>query len=165
MGIPLDIFTLHLLRGEETNCQHYLLLKVERPSFNNADEVDYARAVDAAGIKTRALVEVYETQALAGECDGPHAVDLVGELQSYPAGGEVFAEGGGFFVELWVARTRFGHPWVVMGTAESEEEFWRAVEQDDELSGLGAGGPAEKRRAYFLTEEGDATPTGGFQTG
>lgn len=51
------------------------------------------------------------------------------------------------------AETRFGRPRVVMGTAVDEEEFWRAVAQDEDLLSLGPGAPAKKRRAYFLTDK------------
>lgn len=151
MGIPLDIFSLYQLQGEGENCQHYLLLKVAQSGFNNADEGDYADVVEAADNKRSALIEVYEAGMLAGECAARHKVNLVGELQSYPTGDELF-EDGGFHVELWTAETRFGHPWVAMGTAENEEEFWREVEQDENLSSLGASRPARRLRAYFLTE-------------
>lgn len=152
MGIPLDLFSLHELRGEGAGCRHYLLLRVGRPGFNNADEGDYARAVDAADRKRDALIEVFEKEVLAGECARRHAASLAGELQARPVGGELDGEGAGFYVELWVAETRFGHPWVVLGTAASEEEFWREVGRDEDLSGLGARAPARRRRAYFLAE-------------
>lgn len=160
LGIPLDIFSLHRLRGEDGGCEHYLLLKVARPAFNNADERDYARAVEAADTTSRALIELYQSEALPRECAGRHAANLVGELQAYPAGGEAFEEGGGFHVDVWVAETRFGHPWVAMGAAEGEEEFWRAVERDENLSGLGARRPAKRLRAYFLTGGEDASREG-----
>lgn len=156
MGIPLEIFSLYRLRGEGADCQHHLLLKVGQRAFSNADEGDYARAVDDADERRGALIEAFEAGVLAEECGGRHAVNLVGELQSQPIGGELFDEYGGFHVDLWVAETRFGHPWVVMGTAESEEGFWRALEQDEDLSRLGAGPPAKRQRAYFLTEQGNA---------
>ena len=155
MGIALDTFSLHRLEGAA--CRHYLLLRVEQPEFSNADEGDYARAVDAADEKRSALIAAYEAGALAAECAGRHTASLVGELQSYPAGGELFDGRGGFYINLWVAETRFGHPWVAMGAAEDEEEFWLEVERDENLSGLGARRPAKMRRAYFLTEEGSAT--------
>ncbi len=66
MGIPLDIFSLYQLRGEGAGCEHHLLLCVGRPGFSNADEGDYARAVEAADEKTRAVLRVYETEVLAG---------------------------------------------------------------------------------------------------
>lgn len=160
MGIPIDIFTLHLLRGEDAGCQHYLLLRVGRPAFNNADEGDYAGAVDVAEKKVGALIRLYEAEVLPRECAGRHAARLVGELQARPTGDELSEGRGGFYVELWVAETRFGRPWVLMGTAENEEEFRRAVEDDEDLSSLGASGPAERRRAYFLAEREDAPRKG-----
>ena len=153
MGIPLDIFSLYRLRGEDAGCQHYLLLRVEQPAFNNADEGDYACAVDAADKKRAALIELYEAGPPADECAGPHVINLVGELQARPTGDELPEGRGGIYVDLWVAETRYGHPWVVLGTAEDEEEFWREVEQDEDLSSLGARKPAKRQRAYFLTEK------------
>lgn len=153
VGIPLDIFSLHLLRGEAADCRHFLLTRVGRPAFGNADEGDYARVVDAADKKRRSLIEEYEARVLAAECGGPHSVNLAGELQARPVGDELSEGSGGFCVELWVAGTRFGHPWVVMGTAESEEEFWREVGRDEDLLALGPSAPAERRRAYFLADE------------
>ena len=150
MGIPLDIFSLYRLSGEGANCRHHLLLRVGRPAFSNADERDYTRATEAADEKARALLEQYEAEVLAAECAGRHAAELAGELQSRPVGDELGEGRGGRYVELWVAGTRFGRPWVVMGTAGTEAEFWRAVEEDEDLSRLSPSPPAEKLRAYFL---------------
>lgn len=150
MGIPLDIYSLHRLRGED--CLHHLLVRVGRPGFGNADEGDYSRAAEVADGKTRALIELYERGTLAAECGGRHAPELAGELQAGPVGDELSEGGGGVHVNLWVAETRFGRPWVVLGTAGSEEEFWRAVDEDEDLAALGARGPARLVRAFFLTE-------------
>lgn len=152
MGIPLDIFSLYRLEGEGAPCRHYLLLRVGRQGFSNADEGDYARADEAADTKRIALIESYEAGTLAGECGARHAATLEGELQAAPIGDELSGGRSGFHVDLWVAGTRFGHPWVLMGTAESEAEFWREVGGDEDLSGLGPGGPARRLRAYFLAD-------------
>ncbi len=152
MGIPLDIFSLYQLQNEGTGCRHHLLLRVEQPAFSNADEGEYAHAVDVADRKRRVLIEAYEAEALVVECAERHTAKLLGELQARPVGDELSGESDGFHVDLWIAETRFGHPWVVLGTAENEEEFWRAVKQDEDLSSLDASRPATKQRAYFLTE-------------
>jgi hypothetical protein len=154
MGIPLTVFTLHRLQNEGAGCVHDLLLRVEQPAFSNADQGAYDHAVEVADGKRSALIRVYESEVLAGECAAPHAVSLVGELQSSPTGDELSTDRGGFYVDLWVAETRFGSPWVVMGTAEDEAAFWRAVEADEVLSSLGGVRPAVQRRAYFLAEGG-----------
>lgn len=156
MGIPLDIFSLHHFQRVDANCQHYLLLKVEQPSFNNADAGDYAHAVNIADEKRRVLIDTYQSKTLTNTCAGLHALNLVGELQSQPAGDELLDEHGGFYVDLWIAETRFGYPWIVMGTANDEKEFWSKVEQDEALSGLVPKMPAKKQRVYFITEKGNA---------
>ena len=51
-----------------------------------------------------------------------------------------------------MAETRFGHPWVMMGTAENEEECWHGTEQDEDLQCLDTSIPAIKKRLFFLTE-------------
>jgi hypothetical protein len=160
MGIPLEIFSLHRLRSDDAKCLHYLLVKVAQAGFNNADEGDYDRAVEAADNMRRRLIEAFEAKMLADGCAGKHLVNLIGELQSYPTGDELRDEYGGFYVDLWIAETRYGHPWVVLGTAENEAAFWREVEQDEELSSLGASLPAKRLRAYFLTEKGCAADKG-----
>lgn len=152
MGIPLDVFSLYELRGEDAGCVHHLLLRVGQRAFSNADAGDYDSAVEAAEEKRRSMVEAYRAGALAGECGARHAARLAGELQSAPVGGLLSEGRGGFYVDLWVAATRFGHPWVLMGTAADEGEFWREAARDEDLSGLGARGPARKLRAYFLAE-------------
>lgn len=152
MGTPLDVFSLYQLQSEDANCQHYLLLRVEQPAFSNADEGDYAHAVDVANQMRSALIETYKATILADKCPTQHRVNLVGELQAHPTGEELYEERGGCYIDLWLAETRFGHPWVVLGTAENEAEFRSAVKQDEELSRLGAQMPATRLRAYFLTD-------------
>jgi len=152
MGIPLTVFSLYRLDGEGDACPHYLLLRVHQPEFGNADAASYDRAVDAAEAKRRALLGLHAGM-LAKECAVSHAATLVGELQSLPVGEALVDGPGGGDVELWVAQTRFGAPWVVLGTAESEDAFWRAVEEDGDLSGLGPIRPAERLRAFFLADQ------------
>lgn len=160
MGIPLDIYSLYRLRGEGAACLHHLLLRAGRPAYSNADEGDYARAAAAADAERDELLRLYEAGALAGECGARHAAELAGELQARPAGDRLSEGGGGFYVDVWVAETRFGRPWVVLGTAETEEEFWREVRGDEDLSGLNARPPALRLRAYFLAEQAGGTRAG-----
>ncbi len=156
VGIPLDIFRLYRLRGVGAACLHHLLLRAGRPGYSNADEGDYARADGVAERRLGELLRLYETRVLAAECGARHAAEPAGESQARPPGETLSEGGGGFYVDVWVAETRFGRPWVVLGTAETEEEFWRAVRLDEDLSGLGPRQPAERLRAYFLAEEAGA---------
>jgi hypothetical protein len=151
MGIPLTVFSLYRLEGG--GCSHGLLLRVRQPGFSNADAGAYDRAVQVAEARRSTLLRVYQSELLPRECAAPHQAGLAGELQAWPAG-EGLAEGaGGGEVELWIAQTRYGAPWVVMGTAESEAEFWRHVEEDDDLAALGPVRPAVRERAFFLVDQ------------
>jgi hypothetical protein len=156
MGIPLTIFSLYRLDGEGAACPHHLLLRVRQPGFSNADAAQYDAAVDVAEARRRALLDAHAAGPLATECPAAHSPHLVGELQSAPVG-EALSDGpGGVEVELWVAQTRFGAPWVVLGTAEDEDAFWREVDEDGDLSSLGAIRPAERVRAFFLADDDDS---------
>lgn len=152
MGIPLEIFSLYRLHSEDNPCQHYLLLRVEQPEFRNAVQTEYDAAVEVAEQKRQTLLNLYQAEVLANQCAGSHAIDLVGELQASAIGDELSEGPGGGYVDVWVAATRFGHPWVVLGTAENEAAFWCEVEQDEDLAYLGAVRPATQQRAFFLTE-------------
>jgi hypothetical protein len=155
MGIPLSLFSLYRLDGAGAACSHHLLLRVHQPGFSNADAAEYDAAVDVAEARRRALLDAHLAGPLAKRCPAAHAPHLVGELQSAPAGGALGDGPGGIDVELWVAQTRFGAPWVVLGTAEDEEAFWRAIDEDDDLSSLGAIRPAERLHAFFLADDDD----------
>jgi hypothetical protein len=151
MGIPLTVFTLYGLDGE--GCAHHLLLRVRQPGFGNADAGSYDAAVQVAEARRATLLRAWQSVHLPRECAAAHRVRLIGELQARPAGDALSEDGGGGEVDLWIAPTRYGAPWVVMGTAESEAAFWTLVDEDDELAGLGPTRPAVRHRAFFLVDD------------
>lgn len=153
MGIPLTVFTLYRLEGG--GCSHPLLLRVRQPGFGNADAGSYDAAVRVAEARRDALLRRYQSAVLPRECGAAHEVRMIGELQAPPVGDALNQGGGGAWVDLWVAQTRYGPPWVVMGTAESEAAFWRAVDEDDDLAGLDPECPAALQRAFFLVDDDD----------
>ena len=153
MGIPLTIFSLYRLDGEGGGCPHHLLLRVRQDGFSNADAGEEDLVFAVAEAKRRARIRIYEAGVLAKECAVPHVATLVGELQAHPVGEALDEHPGGAAVDLWIAQTRYGAPWVVLGTADDEEAFWRAVGESDDLSSLGPTRPAVRQRAFFLTDE------------
>lgn len=153
MAIPLTIFSLYRLDGDA--CSHHLLLRVHQPGYSNADARDEDYALQVAEAKRHALIRRYEAQMLARECPVPHAAHLVGELQARPAGEALSDAHGGRDVDVWIAQTPHGAPWVVLGTAEDEAAFWRAVREDDDLARLGPMEPAVRQRAYFLADDAE----------
>jgi hypothetical protein len=142
MGIPLTVFSLYRLEGGGEGRPDHLLLRVRQPGFSNADVGEENAAVDVAEARRQAPVAAYAPGATA---------HLVGELQAHPVG-EALDGPGGVEVDLWVARTRYGAPWVVLGTAADEAAFWRGVEEDGDLLDLGPVRPAKRLRAFFLAD-------------
>jgi hypothetical protein len=49
---------------------------------------------------------------------------------------------------------------VVLGTADDEEAFWRAVQDSDDLLSLGPVRPAVRQRAFFLTDGDERLQSG-----
>jgi len=119
---------------------------VRQSGWRNADASEYDAAFDQAEERRQTLLVAHFGVE-------PAAAHLLGELQFHPPGDALRDGPGGAEVELWVAETRYGAPWVVLGTAPSEKAFWRAVSGDDDLSGLGALRPARRVRAFFLTDD------------
>src|SRR3954463_5672159 len=115
MGIPLTIFSLYQVDGPGDPGPRHLLLRVRQSEFRNADASEYDAVFGGAETRRQAL--------LAAHLAPPTAPRLVGELQCSPPGDELVDGPGGIEVDLWVAQTRYGAPWVVLGTAKSEAAF------------------------------------------
>ncbi|MFE3763634.1 hypothetical protein ACFXPI_17940 [Streptomyces sp. NPDC059104] len=155
MGSRIDIFRLFSYRP----CGHDLLVRVARPAAANADQ----RALDAADAvadsATLRLTTRWEQEHLRSGCPHRHTSSLVAEMQEAPVGEELYGSGRRR-LGVWVARTEYGAPWMVLGTAPTEAEFWEEVRDDPDLLGLGPLAPAELRRVCFLTDEDGPDPSG-----
>jgi hypothetical protein len=145
MGIPLTIFSLFRVDGGDEPPRH-VLLRVRQSGYRNADASEYDAAFDEAEERRQVLLAAYVAAPRA-------ALQLVGELQFHPPGDVLSDAPAGGEVELWVAQTRYGPPWVVLGTAPSEKAFWRAVGEDHDLAGMGGVRPARRIRALLLTDD------------
>jgi hypothetical protein len=150
VGAETWIYSLVCFANAERMCQHHLLLRATRPSFSNASQRDEERARDSADSERERLTEGYEVEVLAERCGTRHERRLVGELQLGPTGEELYADVGALDLPIWVADTRFGPPWVILGTAESEEAFWREVEEDDDALALITLGPQKPARQIMV---------------
>ncbi|GAA3268269.1 hypothetical protein [Streptomyces lavendulae] len=155
MGSQTDIFRLFGYRP----CGHDLLVRVVRPAAANAGQGALDAADAAADAATRRLTARWEQGHLRSGCPHPHTPSLVAEMQEAPVGEELYGPGGRR-LGVWVARTEYGAPWTVLGTAPTEAEFWEEVRDDPDLLGLGPLAPAELRRVYFVTDGDGPDPSG-----
>ncbi|MEU0395740.1 hypothetical protein ABZ208_23745 [Streptomyces sp. NPDC006208] len=148
MSVPIAIFRLFSYQP----CGHELLLRVRRPAASNADQGALDAADDFVDSATESLRTCWERRHLQHECLHQHTSSLVAEMQEEPVGEELFHSGPRQF-GVWVARTKYGAPWMVLGTASTEAEFWQQVQDDSDLLDLGPQAPAELHHVHFLTDE------------
>ena len=128
MGSPTNIFRLFKRTDETSNSRPYLLLSLRRGEFSNSDEDSLRKA-------EQHFERRLETH-LSRQGINTHELQLVGECQGFAIGDVLYEGPDKQDVGLWYAETKFGHPWIVLGTAGSEEGFWNEVDSDEELSGL-----------------------------
>ena len=150
VGAEIWVYSLVCFANAERMCEHHLLLRATRPSFSNASQSDEDRASDLADLERERLTERYKVGVLAERCGAPHEHRLVGELQLGPIGEELYVDVPALDLQIWVADTRFGPPWVILGTAQSEAAFWREVEEDDDALALSTLGPKKPARQLIV---------------
>ncbi|WP_405754117.1 MULTISPECIES: hypothetical protein [unclassified Streptomyces] len=148
MGAPINIFRLFSYQP----CGHELLVRVVRPAASNADQRELNAADDVADSATEHLCTWWEQRCLRPECPHEHTSSLVAEMQEGPVGEDLFSSGRRR-LGVWTAATKYGAPWMVIGTASTEAEFWQQLQEDPDLLNLGPLAPAELRHVYFLTDE------------
>ncbi len=139
MAAELKIYSIYKLQDEAK----YYLLRTERPAFSNASQNEE----DAAGTaeqndRSRMLKHI-----------SPAGFELIGELQNYPIGEILYAANGISELDIYYMQTEFGHPWIVLGTAATEEAFLSELNGDEDLLRLKPTGRPIKIKAAFLTEE------------
>lgn len=144
MGSRIDIYSLYELPSDSA-----LLLRVERRDSSNVNEDDYQASINEA-YELRDRLLSHATVAL--DLPAGFVGKLIGEFQDIPVGELLYETPDGGKVGVWVAPTRFGHPWVIMGTAPDEESFWEEVRTESDLDSLEASRPARFYEVYFFSD-------------
>jgi hypothetical protein len=139
----IEIYSLY--QAAETN----LLVRVTRRDSNNADESDCSAAIAEAYHARQQVLEF----ALRSppELLGSSPV-LAGEFQDIPVGEALFDATDGSTIDIWYARSGYGEPWVVLGTAQDEPTFWRELEDYEELMSHNPLRPAVPLRVHHYTD-------------
>jgi hypothetical protein len=142
MAAELTIYSIYRLNGE----RRYFLLRTERPEFSNASQVEEDMAVAAEqDVRDRMLHRI-------SEFFGHGGLEFIGELQNYPVGEAIYSAAEKARLEIYYIGTQFGHPWIILGDAASEEAFLSEIEADEDLARLGPTGQPIKIEVTFFTE-------------
>lgn len=142
MASELTIYSLYRHVGEG----RYFLLRTERPPFSNASQAEEA-AADAKELNKRDTMLHWINEEF-----GNNGLEFIGEMQNYPVGEALYSAIENTKVEIYYVETQFGHPWIILGTATSEEAFLSEVEADEDLQRMELSGRPVKIEATFLTE-------------
>ncbi|GAA5082596.1 hypothetical protein GCM10023210_00120 [Chryseobacterium ginsengisoli] len=143
MAIEQDIFSIYKSSDNEL----YFVLRTVLPDFNNASQSDEDNSWE---IESKQRSELLKCIGKRYSCSN---FERIGELQGFPIGEIFYSEFGESQVPVYYMETDFGKPWIVFGTANSEEEFLSELtnEDNDDLQALNPVGKPIKIDACFVT--------------
>jgi hypothetical protein len=146
MGSQITQFRLYQYSFSE-ECAHELLVRVNRPSYPNYSQAADDAAEDYADSAADHLRSWWERWLLPRDCRREHRsrlLDVVCESVSDELDGPGLRQ-----LTVWVTMVD-DEP--VLGTAVTEEEFWREFEDCDPEVVQETRPPAVSHNVYFLTE-------------
>ncbi|MCW4468126.1 hypothetical protein OGH69_04040 [Flavobacterium sp. MFBS3-15] len=137
MAGGFTIYSIYRLTGEG----RYFLLRTVQREYSNASQAEEDAAVAAEQhIRSQMLQRISTAD-----------FELVGEMQNYPIGDALYAPNGNMVLDIYYMETAFGHPWIILGTARSEEAFLSELEEDADLLRLEPIGKPVKIEVTFIT--------------
>ncbi|KFE96914.1 hypothetical protein [Chryseobacterium luteum] len=141
MGSEQYIFSLYITSGRQ-----YFLFRTVRPYFSNSSQNEEDESSEYESAQRNMLI------SYAGNLYAQKIFALVGELHGYPIGDIFYSDYGKPHVPVYYMQTDFGEPWIVFGTADSEEGFLTELENDEDLQALNPIGDSTKIHACFITQ-------------
>lgn len=130
-----------------TSCNFplYFVLRTVLPDYRNSSQTGEEESWKAESAERLRFLEFIRKQT------GTGGVEIVGEFHGYPDGEVFYRDHGHPEIPVYYRHTGFGKPWIVLGTAGSEEEFLAATENDEDLRALHPEGKPVRIEACFLT--------------
>ncbi|KPE52828.1 hypothetical protein [Chryseobacterium indologenes] len=136
------IFSIYKASGST----RYFVLRTERPAFNNASQSEEDESWEIESTQRSRLLKS------VGDRENCTDFERIGELHGFPVGDVFYSDSGQSQIPVYYMHTDFGKPWIVFGTAGSEEEFLAELGEDDELQALNPIGKPIKIEACFVIQ-------------
>ena len=146
VAVPLAVYSLYKICTALNNSSEFLLIKAIKPAWSNAIESEGEKAEEILEKKRDRILKKFMSQSNYTD------YEFIGQFEGEPEGDIFYEDHGGVCIDFWMANSDFGSPWIIISQAESEEEFWRIVEGDIFLTNERPLRPAEKVKAFFITE-------------
>jgi hypothetical protein len=128
-----------------------LLVRVTRPSYRNASQAEEDWAYQEEDHQRARLLATYQIKCQAS-CGSDCTLTLRGICEGEPPGDILYEEHGQVTLALWLTATRFGHPWVLLGVAPTEDAFFTEVTTNTLYANYYPERPAQQVNVYFITE-------------
>lgn len=144
MACEQFIFSIY----KPTDNERCFVLRTVLPDFNNASQNDEDNSWEMEAKQRSELLECIGKQY---SCSN---FERIGELHGFPIGGIFYSEFGQSEVPVYYMETDFGKPWIIFGTADSEEKFLSELtdnESNDDLQALNPIGKPIKIDVCFVT--------------
>ena len=143
-NLPVMAGEINIYSIYRTGDDQYYLLRTIQPGFSNASQSEEDSAVkNEQDERSRMLKQLVQNQH----------IDFIGELQGYPIGERLYARHGKEELNIYYMETGFGHPWIIIGHADSDAGFLTELYNDEDLLGLKPIGPVKQIKAKFFTEK------------
>lgn len=121
MGINLETFYLYQLKNDK-----YLLLKVNRPGFNNSIQSQADKADEILESKQEFLLKSYLKKNLTT------LVKYIGYFQGLPEGDILYEKKGKLnLTNLWFVKTSYNENSIFLSLATDEKTFWKITNEED----------------------------------
>lgn len=150
MAPPTLVYSLYHVDCS-TRGPSMLLVRVTRPSYSNASQPQEEWAYEQEDHLRARLLAAYQNKVHAS-CGANCTLTLHGICEGNPPGDILYEEHGQVTLTLWFAATRFGHPWILLGVAPTEDDFFTEITTDTSYASYRPERPAQQVDAYFITE-------------
>ncbi len=121
MAIQLEYFYLYKLSNKK-----HLLLKVSRPGYNNANQVQENQAWKILETKQEQLLNHYLT------INKTTVIAFIGEFNGLPEGDSLYAKHGKSDMKnIWYIRSSYDNEAIFLSIADSEADFLSISDEED----------------------------------
>ena len=146
MGIPLDVYFVYRLDTQNCGSQ-FVCFTAHRPGYSNA--IQFEEDAAEGQLDANRDQRLREAIQAVSKCGVVRPSEMVGCSYEAPVGEDMY-DSTPRTLDIWLAEQRYGRPWVILGTAESEEAFWKAVQEDSDLVACAPHGSAQKLSVLYL---------------
>lgn len=136
-----DIFSIY----KTIDDTRYFVLRTILPEFNNASQNDEDESWE---IESKCRSQLLRSIKNRENCND---FERIGELHGFPIGDAFYLKFGQQQLPVYYMQTESGKPWIVFGTADSEEKFLNELADDEDLQALNPTGKVTKIDACFIT--------------